>query len=279
MTNSTTTDLYAVMGNPIAHSKSPLIHRMFAEQTGQPMCYERRLVEIGQLPAALDQLRAEGGKGANITVPFKVDAWHYVTQLTERARLAGAVNTVQFLSDGSSLGDNTDGVGLLQDLIVNLKWPVENQRILIIGAGGAVRGILPALLNEKPEEIVLANRTVSKAIDLAKEFATLGHITACSFTALAEQTFQLIINATATSLLGEVPPVPSGCVTMQTRCYDLAYSDQLTAFLQWAKRSGCQHYADGLGMLVEQAAEAFFLWRGMRPNTAPIIQTLRDNQR
>lgn len=267
-------DKYVVIGNPVAHSKSPFIHNQFALQTKQKMQYERLWVEIGRLPEALDKFIKDSGKGASITAPFKIDAFVYADYCTERATRAGAVNTVKFDENGDCFADNTDGLGIVRDIKINLAWPIRGKRLLILGAGGAIRGVLEPLLAERPADLVIANRTVSKAITLANEFADLKQITACSFEQLNNH-FDLIINGTAASLLGEVPPISPKILQPTTHCYDMAYGNEPTVFMQWAQSYGCENCSDGLGMLVEQAAEQFYIWRGIRPETAPVLEMLR----
>lgn len=267
-------DKYAVFGNPIAHSKSPLIHRLFAEQCGQAMTYEALLVPLDDFPGQVQAFFATG-LGANVTVPFKEEAFAVADQLTERARRAGAVNTLQRLHDGSLLGDNTDGAGLVRDLTENAGLNLEGKRILLLGAGGAVRGVLEPLLAQRPAMLVLANRTVEKAERLAREFADLGEIYASGFDWL-EEPVDLIINGTSASLSGELPRLaPSLVRPGHTVCYDMMYGARPTAFCSWAQTQGAARALDGLGMLVEQAAEAFTLWRGVRPQTAPVLAELR----
>lgn len=273
------TDRYAVFGNPIGHSKSPQLHRLFAEQTGQDMHYDAQLVPLDGFRDSADRFFANGGKGLNITVPFKSDAFDYASQLTERACLAGAVNTLALQSERMILGDNTDGVGLLRDITVNLGWPVRDRSVLILGAGGAVRGVLGPLLEQQPSRVVIANRTLSKAQQLAADFSDLGTIEACSFEQLAGhqlsgQGFDLLINGTSASLSGNLPPLPEGLLTASSGCYDMMYGAQPTPFMVWGREHGAA-VADGLGMLVEQGAEAFYLWRGVRPDTTPVLAHLR----
>ena len=268
------TDLYAVFGNPINHSKSPAIHRHFAEQTHQDMQYNKQLVNEGEFIRCAQDFFAQGGKGLNITVPFKMDAYGFAQKLTARAERAGAVNTLALLSDGTILGDNTDGIGMLHDMH-NLGWELEGKRILILGAGGAVRGVLQPLLEEHPAQIIIANRTLSKAEELARQFQDLGNVQARSFEQLAGESFNLVINGTSASLQGEIPPLPDNLFAVNAYCYDMMYSAELTVFLQWAKEKGASQLADGLGMLVGQAAEAFYLWRHIRPEVVPVITSLR----
>ncbi len=268
-------DQYGVFGNPIGHSKSPLIHRLFAEQTGQTMSYEALLAPLDGFAEFARDFFARGGRGANVTVPFKEQAFALVDQLSERAERAGAVNTLCRHADGKLLGDNTDGAGLVRDLPVNAGWALADQRILLLGAGGAVRGVLQPLLAHKPRELVIANRTLSKAETLAQHFADLGPVLASEF-AWLQQPFDLIINGTSASLAGELPPLPAAVIKPgHTRCYDMMYSAEPTAFNRWASDLGAAVCMDGLGMLVEQAAEAFLLWRGVRPDSAPVLAELR----
>lgn len=269
------TDQYAVFGNPIAHSKSPVIHQAFAKQTGEAMDYQKQLVELSDFADAVNAFKEAGGKGLNITVPFKQEAYQLADSLSKRARQAGAVNTLVINADGSIEGDNTDGVGLLNDITQNLGWPVAGKAVLVLGAGGAVRGILGPLLAQKPSKVFIANRTLEKAKHLATAFSKQGNIEALGFEQVPWHAFDVIINGTSASLAGDVPPIPAKVIGEQTHCYDMMYSTELTAFLTWAKQQGCKHYADGLGMLVEQAGEAFYRWRGVRPNTQSVIKDLR----
>ncbi len=265
------------MGNPISHSKSPQIHQQFAAQTGQAISYEALLVEKGSFADAVEAFQAAGGKGLNVTVPFKQEAWALVAERSDRAELAGAVNTIIFEADGRRRADNTDGVGLVRDLVTNHAIALESKRVLLLGAGGAVRGVLAPLLACRPAALVVANRTVSKAEELAQLFAAQGTIGACGFDELATvPPFDLVINGTAASLEGTVPPLPEGVLAAGASCYDMMYSREPTAFQRWAKEQGAAQAIDGLGMLVEQAAEAFYLWRGVRPATTPVIASLRE---
>jgi shikimate dehydrogenase len=262
------TDRYAVFGHPIAHSKSPQIHAAFARQTGQDMTYEAILAPLDGFADGVTAFIAAGGRGANVTVPFKEQAFRLADRLSPRAQRAGAVNTLVF--DGGILGDNTDGAGLVADLTRNLNRALAGQRILLLGAGGAARGVIEPLLEQHPAALVIANRTVSRAQDLADLF---GHgIRACGFDD-AGGPFDVVINATAASLTGELPALPSAVFTANTLAYDMMYGRD-TPFLSFARRHGAAT-ADGLGMLVEQAAEAFCVWRGVRPDTAPVIASLR----
>lgn len=269
------TDRYAVMGNPIGHSKSPLIHAQFAAQTGQELVYEAILVELGDFPAAVARFHAAGGRGLNVTVPFKQEAFALAETHSARAERAGAVNTLRWEADGSLYGDNTDGVGLVRDLELNHDVQLAGCRVLLLGAGGAVRGVLEPLLAKGPAELVIANRTVAKADELATAFADLGPVHASSFAALAGRPFDVVINGTAASLQGDMPPLPAGVLAPGAACYDMMYGKEPTPFMRWAVESGAGMVLDGLGMLVEQAAESFYLWRGVRPATAPVITALR----
>jgi shikimate dehydrogenase len=268
------TDQYVVFGNPIGHSKSPLIHRLFAEQTGQALEYTTSLAPLDGF-TAFAKTFFQHGRGANVTVPFKEQAYRLADTLTERAQRAGAVNTLIRQADGSLRGDNTDGAGLVRDLTVNHGVTLKGKRILVLGAGGAVRGALEPLLAEQPEVIVIANRTVEKAEQLAKEFSDLGPVFASGFDWL-EEPVDIIINATSASLSGELPPIlPSLIQPGETFCYDMMYSNEPTAFCRWATEHQAGQSVDGLGMLVEQAAEAFYQWRGVRPESAPVLAELR----
>ena len=271
------TDKYAVFGNPIEHSKSPDIHRQFAEQTGQDLSYSKQLVAEDGFEAAANEFFANGGKGLNITVPFKQDAYAYVARTTPRARRAGAVNTLTLEADGTILGDTTDGIGLVGDIVHNLGWQIRHKKVLVLGAGGAVRGVLEPLLEQQPQHVVIANRTVDKALQLAKGFAEFGYLLGCGFDMLGEQQFDLVINGTSASLQGDLPPLPDNLIDPDagTACYDMLYGAEPTPFMQWAAERGAL-VSDGLGMLVGQAAESFGLWRGVRPETAPVIANLRD---
>lgn len=267
-------DHYAVFGNPIGHSKSPLIHRLFAKQTGQQLDYRTALAPLDSFAAFAKAFFSEG-RGANVTVPFKEQAYQMVDHLTERAQRAGAVNTVSKQDDGTLLGDNTDGAGLVRDLTANYGLSLRGKRVLLLGAGGAVRGALEPLLAEQPAVLVIANRTVEKAELLAQQFADLGAVFASSFDWL-EEPVDVIINATSASLTGDLPPIsPSLIEPGQTFCYDMMYGSEPTPFCRWAAEHGAAQSVDGLGMLVEQAAEAFMLWRGVRPDSAPVLAELR----
>ncbi len=269
-------DKYAVLGNPVAHSRSPQIHHAFAAQTGAHIHYDRVLVPDHRFAETAREFIAAGGKGFNVTVPCKEDAYRFADRLTPRALRAKAVNTISVDGNSPILGDNTDGAGLVKDVIGNLGWPLTGKRVLILGAGGAVRGVLEPLLNVQPAAIVLANRTATKASMLAAEFADLGTIQGGGYDALANATpFDIIINGTSASLVGALPPVPGELVNSSCCCYDMMYGRQPTVFMVWAKAAGAGHIADGLGMLVEQAAESFALWRGKKPDTRPVIAAIR----
>jgi len=270
------TDKYAVIGNPISHSKSPLIHSEFARQTGQEIEYTAIEVPVDGLESSLSQLRdVLKLKGINITVPFKEQAWQLVKNKSERAERAGAINTLVFGDDGSVYGDNTDGIGLCRDLIHNHGITLRGKRILLLGAGGAARGVIEPLLSYQPAELFVANRTASKAKDLADLFHDLGNIKAGGFEQISP-VFDIVINATAASLQGEVPPLPDDLLADGAACYDMMYSDTDTAFISWARQHSAAQSLDGLGMLVEQAAEAFHIWRGIRPDSGSVIKRLRD---
>ncbi len=266
-------DRYAVMGNPIAHSKSPTIHSRFAEQTGERLVYEAIRVDLEGFPQAVGNFQAAGGRGLNVTVPFKQEAWELVDERGQRAEKAGAVNTIKMRDDGSLFGDNTDGVGMVCDIRDNHGVSLRGQRVLLLGAGGAVRGVLGPLLAEAPAEVVIANRTVDKAEALASLFTDEGNICASGYGQL-EGKFDRVINGTSASLQGELPPLADGLLADNAFCYDMMYGAEPTAFVRWAEGQGARG-VDGLGMLVEQAAESFLIWRGVKPETAPVIAELR----
>ncbi|OLQ91103.1 shikimate dehydrogenase [Vibrio panuliri] len=268
-------DRYAVFGNPIGHSKSPFIHTLFARQTNQPLSYSAELAPVDGFEQAAKAFFSQGGRGCNITMPFKEDAYQFADRLTQRAELAGAVNTLKKLDDGIILGDNTDGAGLVLDL-QNYQVPLENARILIIGAGGAARGVIQPLLELKPQQIVITNRTFTKAEQLAKLFADLGPIQAIPLEEVKEA-FDVVINSTSASLSGDLPNISPSIFSATTVAYDMMYGKGKTAFNQWALEQGVAQAYDGLGMLVGQAAESFMLWRGLRPGTKQILRELRKN--
>jgi len=268
-------DNYCVMGNPVAHSLSPQIQTLFAEQTGQAMYYQAIYVELSGFVAALDEFRRQGGKGMNITLPFKEDAWRASDTRSERAERAHAVNTIRIEEDGCISGHSTDGAGLVRDMVVNHGCKLAGSDILVLGAGGAASGIIDPVMDESPARLVIANRTVSRAEELARRFSDRGNIMASSFDELAGQTFPLVINATSASLQGEVPPLPDELLDEGACCYDMMYSQDDTAFVAWARARHAGKALDGIGMLVEQAAESFRIWRGIRPETASIIEMFR----
>lgn len=277
MTNRDSVDCYAVMGNPIAHSKSPFLHARFAEQTGQCLRYDAILVDLEGFAAAVTAFRAAGGRGLNITVPFKQEAWALAARRTPRAARAGAVNTLWWDAADALHGDTTDGVGLVRDLCDNHGLTLLGKRILLLGAGGAVRGVLEPLLDKQPAALVIANRTAHKAVELVPDFEALGPVVGCGFDALAGmRPFDLVINGTAAGLKGEVPPLPATVFSAGAWAYDMLYATEPTAFVQWSLAHGASQARDGLGMLVEQAAEAFRIWRGIRPVTRPVIELLRN---
>jgi shikimate dehydrogenase len=266
---------YAVMGNPVAHSKSPRIHALFAHQFKHLIEYTAIQVDDGGFAQAVQQFRANGGSGLNITVPFKQEAYKLADHLSERAKTAQAVNTLRFEPDGRLFGDNTDGAGLVHDLEKNLGVHLKDKRLLVLGAGGAVRGVLQPLLHRHPALIVIANRTVSKARDLAEEFAHYGKVEASGFNELKGKHFDIVINGTAASLKGEIPPLPDNLFTTHALAYDMMYGEKSKPFLDWAAVHGAAQLVDGLGMLVEQAAESYLIWQGVRPETQPVIEKLR----
>ena len=269
-------DLYAVMGYPIAHSKSPFIHRRFASETGEPVAYDTLLAEPGDFRAAVERFRAAGGRGLNVTIPFKEEAFALASRRSERAERAGAVNTLWF--EGTEVcGDNTDGVGLVRDLTRNLAVELEARSVLLLGAGGAARGVIGPLLDELPRRLVIANRTPSRAVELARRFAKQGPVSAVALDALAADAFDIVVNATASSLAGDIPPLPPRTLRAGGVAYDTAYAAQPTPFVRWGAGEGAAIATDGLGMLVEQAAESFRIWRGREPRTRPVIDALRTH--
>lgn len=270
-------DRYAVIGNPVSHSRSPAIHAAFARQTGHALTYEALLAPLDGFAAAVERFRTGGGRGMNVTVPFKLDAFALADSHSPRALAAGAVNTLAF-RDGGIFGDNTDGAGLVRDLACNLACALAGRRVLLLGAGGAARGALLPLLAEHPASLTIANRTVDKADALVDTFhARAGDVAldGCGFPALAGRRFDVVINATAASLAHEAPPLPPGLYADGALAYDMMYGRGDTPFLAAARRDGAQRLADGLGMLVEQAAESFLLWRGVRPDTGPVLADIR----
>jgi len=267
------TDRYAVIGNPIEHSKSPLIHAQFAQQTAQDMVYERILGDLEDFAGDVRDFAAEGGRGLNVTVPFKEKAFELADELSERAQRAEAWNTVLFDAE-VSLGDNTDGVGRVLDLGCNHSFNFAGSRILLLGAGGASRGVLFPLLEEQPASIIIANRTASKAHDLAA-LAGADKVAGCGLDELTGRQFDLIVNGTAAGLSGQVPPIPDDCLAAGGWTYDMMYGSEPTAFVKWGQARAAGKALDGLGMLVEQAAESFRLWRGVTPDTEAVIRALR----
>lgn len=267
------TDRYAVIGNPIGHSKSPLIHGLFAQAAGQDIEYTAIEGPLDGFAAAVRAFRDGGGRGLNVTAPFKLQAFELATDRLERAQLAGATNALKF--DGERiLADNFDGLGLVGDIQRNLGVALAGKRVLLLGAGGAARGALLPFLAQRPAQLVLANRTVDKAAALAAQFEARGPVLGCGYDELAGECFDLVVNATSASLKGELPPVPAGVFGRDALAYELVYGKGLTPFLRLARNAGAAHLADGVGMLVEQAAEAFAWWRGVRPPTAEVIARL-----
>ncbi len=270
-------DRYAVVGNPIAHSLSPLIHRLFAEQARQSMSYEAIELSLDDFSTQIHHLQRQGLRGVNVTIPFKQQAWEICQLRSPRAELAGAVNTLVFMQNGDISGDNTDGAGLTRDLIYNHDTLIQHSKILILGAGGAARGVLEPLLELEPESITIANRTLERAEKLALDFSSIGRINTCSYDDLGAEIFDLIINATSASLNKQIPPVNEAVVGSNSVCYDMMYNlDGTTSFVAWAQSRAAAKAIDGLGMLVEQAAESFYIWRGVRANTDEVINNLRQ---
>jgi shikimate dehydrogenase len=270
------TDKYCVIGNPIGHSKSPEIHAAFAVRTGQDILYERCLAPLDGFAETVRALVAQGYRGANVTVPFKLEAAAIATRLEERARLAGAVNTLRF-EDGEIVGDNTDGPGLVADIVRNAGVALAGKRVLLLGAGGAARGVVLPFLRQGPAAIVIANRTRATADDLVAHFAgqaAPGQVTACGFEDIAAP-FDVVVNATSASLAAAMPPVPAAAFGTGTLALDMMYGKLPSPFMEFAARHGAAT-RDGLGMLVEQAAEAFAIWRGVRPETAAILESMRQ---
>jgi shikimate dehydrogenase len=268
-------DRYAVIGNPVAHSKSPQIHAAFARSTGQDMSYERLEAPLDGFVATVQAFRDGGGRGLNVTVPFKVEAFALASLHSSRAQLAGAVNTLMQEPDGRWYGDNTDGAGLVRDLTDNLGLELRDRSVLVLGAGGAARGIVGPLLDCLPRTLAISNRTHAKAAALAAQFAPLGPIEAIAPTDLPGHRFDLVINSTSVGVAAETHDWPASVFAPGSFAYDLVYADQPTQFVRWAARHGAARTADGLGMLIEQAAESFHLWRGVRPHTAPVFALLR----
>lgn len=269
-------DKYAVFGNPIKHSKSPAIHAAFAAQCGQDIQYRAVRVETGDFPRAARCFFEAGGSGLNVTVPFKEEAFAFADSLSPRAARAGAVNTLTRGEDGGIAGDTTDGIGLVRDMVANLGWQLQDRRILLLGAGGAARGVMEPLLRERPAALVVVNRTAARADALVADFSDLGPVAGGGYDYLEGQQFDLLVNATSTGLQGEMPPLPDSLLTERSCCYDMVYGPEPTPFMRWAAQHAAWAVADGLGMLVEQAAEAFYIWRRVRPATQPVIAQMRD---
>lgn len=270
------TDRYAVIGNPIEQSKSPLIHTAFAQVTGQDIAYTKVLGPLGEFAKTVDAFRAAGGKGMNITAPFKLDAFAYATDLAPSAQMAGAVNAMKFEGD-RVYAENFDGVGLVRDVVHNLGCPIQGQRVLVLGAGGATRGALLPLLAEQPAELVIVNRTGAKAEELAtlvRQQAGAIPVRGIGYAELSGQAFDVVFNATSSSLSAELPPLPASVFAPGALAYDLTYGKGLTPFLRLAQQAGVARLHDGVGMLAEQAAEAFAWWRGVRPDTQDVIRQL-----
>jgi shikimate dehydrogenase len=267
-------DRYALFGNPLGHSKSPQIHSTFARETGQDIDYELIEAPLDGFAAAVAKFRAQGGCGMNVTMPFKLEAFALADELSQRAQLAGAVNAVK-IEAGRMLAENFDGVGLVNDIERNLGYTISGRRVLLLGAGGAARGAVLPILARKPVLLTIANRTVAKALTMGEQFARFGPLITGGYPDLGASSFDIVINATSASMRGELPPVPATAFAPSGVAYELAYGKGLTPFLRLARDAGTQRLADGVGMLVEQAAEAFVWWRGVRPATAPVIDTLR----
>ena len=258
-------------------ARSPVIHAAFAEQTGQIMQYRAVRVELGDFMRAARCFFEGGGVGLNVTVPFKTEAFEFADRLSERASRAGAVNTLSRTDDGAICGDNTDGIGLVRDMVANLGWVVQGLRVLVLGAGGAVRGVLEPLLREHPAQLLVVNRTPERARELAEQFAPIGPLQGGGYELLEGRQFDLVINATSAGLAGEMLPLPDNLLTERSCCYDMVYGAAPTPFMRWSAHHAAWAVADGLGMLVEQAAQSFFLWRHVRPDTTPVIGRLREN--
>jgi len=271
-------DKYAVIGFPVAHSWSPFIHGLFAKQTGQNLTYSRLEVPPDALNDRIVEFFAADGKGLNVTLPHKQAACLIARERTSRAEIAGAVNTLALRSDGI-FGDNTDGAGLIADLTRNLAFELKGTRVLVLGAGGAARGVLGPILEADPEYLEIANRNEERAVELAHEFSTLGTVHGCGFDSIADSTFDLVLNATSASLQDTIPPVPPGVIAPTTLCYDMAYGKGDTAFTRWSKSAGAGRAETGWGMLVEQAAESFLLWRGVKPDTKSVIAAVKSSPR
>ena len=269
-------DRYAVMGHPIAHSKSPFIHTAFAAQTGERLRYEAVCVEPGNFAEAVAAFQDADGRGLNVTLPFKEEAFAIADVASERATQAGAANTLCFDPAAKRRADNTDGIGLVRDLRDNLGIELVERRVLLLGAGGAARGVVAQLLAAEPQSLVIANRTHERAVDLAHRFRAIGPVSALALEAVEGREFDLLINATSASLQNQVPDIPASVVAKRGCCYDMMYSADPTPFMHWARDSAAGCSVDGTGMLVEQAAESFYLWRGVRPRTREVIAALRE---
>jgi shikimate dehydrogenase len=272
---STNVATYAVVGNPVAHSKSPLIHSLFAKQTGQDLEYTTQQCDDSSFDQTVLDFFSAGGNGLNITVPFKERAFALATECSDQATLAKAVNTLFLDQQNILCGDNTDGIGLVTDISINNNFSINDKKILILGAGGAVRGVLAGLISAQPSLVTILNRTASKAEQLKQEFDSYLPVTATSYDDPVEQAFDLVINGTSMSLAGKTPQITAELLAPNCCCYDMMYGKQETPFVTWAKQQGVSLALDGLGMLVEQAAVSFALWRGVRPDTAPILAALR----
>lgn len=268
------TDRYAVIGNPIAHSRSPMIHMAFARQCAQDISYETILGPMDRFRETVMEFVEQGGKGMNVTVPFKVLALELATHLTPRAKQAQAVNTLRFTAEGI-YGDNTDGIGLVRDIQERMGFALQGKRVLLLGAGGAARGVILPMLDEQPHSITIANRTFEKALALHEQFADFANLQVRHFADLTGESFDLVINATSAGLSGEHLPLPDGIFARGAMAYDMVYGKEPTFFLADAKARGVEHVIDGLGMLVGQAAESFLLWRGVLPNPQPVLDMLR----
>jgi shikimate dehydrogenase len=270
-------DCYGVIGNPIQHSKSPLIHRLFAEQTHQDLLYSAILAPLDQLASTLNHFQSQKGRGLNITAPFKQAAFALVDAVSPRALRARAVNAIRFDVDGVRFGDNTDGVGLIRDVTLNQQISLKNKSVLVLGAGGAVSGVLEAILNEQPAIVTLANRTEAKALALAVAFSEWTNIRCLPWPALSAHVFDVVINGTSAGLHETGLELPNDILNSGAYCYDMVYGVGVTAFYSWVRAQNGAVYSDGLGMLVEQAAESFYIWRQIRPNTQAVLAFLRES--
>ena len=267
---------FAVFGNPIKHSKSPVIHGLFAQQYAQQIEYRAVRVALDDFARHAHRFFDSGGAGLNVTVPFKHEAFSLAHRNSERSLRAGACNVLTRADDGLIDGDNTDGIGLIRDLIANLGWSIQGLRVLLVGAGGAARGVLEPLLRECPQELLVVNRTAARAAALAAEFADIGPLEGGAFDLIGASQFDLIINATSAGLAGAVPALPRSMLTQRSRCYDMVYGAEPTPFMRWCAEQSAGAVSDGLGMLVEQAAESFYIWRQLRPETRSVIDQLRE---